>query len=311
MVMRIVQGLRTQVRALAASAASTFWYAVCCSYLVWWSISLPVRRLLAASAISVLGLSSLFFVFEGISTLFHREILTTEFPLWVQIVIVLLAGGMVFHRAEEWKRQKQKWDLAFALRFLIPEIRHFGDDIASGCDKKAKFMELAEKIMSAFSAIFRETKEVKLNLMILGKDKELRFLCFYPETAQATYSTQPFSLGKGGAGTACKSGLLVYIPAVRYRHGISILLGGSISADMRLAMRRTYDFLDLVYEVSERQPFRSILCVPVRVNSKYEGVLNLDCMSQNAFGEFDFDLADVAAALIGMAIDRVGLVDLQ
>jgi GAF domain-containing protein len=76
-------------------------------------------------------------------------------------------------------------------------------------------------------------------------------------------------------------------------------------------MRRTYDFLDLVYEVSERHPFQSILCVPVRVSSECKGVLNLDCMKQNAFGEFDFDLADVAAALIGMAIDRVGLGVLQ
>lgn len=311
MAMRVVQGLQTQLRALVASAASTFWYGVCCTYLVWWSISLPVRRLLTASTISVLGLSSLFFLFEGISTLFHREVLKTEFPLLVQIIIVLLAGGMVFHRVEEWKHQKQKWDLAFALRFLIPEIRRFGEDIGGGCDKKAKFMELADKIMSAFSAIFRESKEVNLNLMILGQDRKLRFLCFHPERARASYSTEPFSLDKGGAGTACKSGLLVYIPAVRYRHGISVLLGGSISADMRLAMRRTYDFLDLVYEVSERQPFRSILCVPVRVNSKCEGVLNLDSMKQNAFGEFDFDLADVAAALIGMAIDRSGLAELQ
>jgi len=308
---RVVHGLRTQVRALIASAGSTFWYGVCCTYLVWWSISLPVRRLLTASTISVLGLSSLFFLFESVSTFFHHHILETEFPLWGQIVIVLLAGGMVFHRAKEWKHQKQKWDLAFALRFLLPEIRRFGDDIAAGGDKKAKFIELANKIMSAFSAIFRETKEVKLNLMILGKDEKLRFLCFHPETARATYSLKPFSLDRGGAGTACKSGLIVYIPAVRYRHGISVLLGGSISVDMRLAMRRTYDFVDLVYEVSERQPFRSILCVPVRVNSKCEGVLNLDCMNQNAFGEFDFDLADAAAALIGMAIDKAGLAELQ
>jgi hypothetical protein len=72
-----------------------------------------------------------------------------------------------------------------------------------------------------------------LNLMIVGKEKKLTFLCFHPEGARSDYSVESFSLGKGGAGTACKSEVLVYIPAVRYRHGISVLLGGSVTADKR------------------------------------------------------------------------------
>jgi len=87
---------------------------------------------------------------------------------------------------------------------LIPEIRHFGDDIASGCDKKAKFMELAEKIMSAFSAIFRETKEVKLNLMILGKDKELRFLAFIQRRRRPLIRPNRFP------GRGCRHGVQIW-----------------------------------------------------------------------------------------------------
>jgi hypothetical protein len=165
--------------------------------------------------------------------------------------------------------------------------------------------EFVLKVLIAFRSVFEELKDLNFNVMTLDPDERLRIkFCHPPEAVQKYPPDFSLGLGEGGAGTAIQRNLIVYIPAIRYRHGISVSLPGNPDVDGRIVEKRTYDLLDQVYQPAPLEPYRSILSVPVYIGEYPLGVLNIDGMRQNAFGEFYFDPIDIAAKLVGIALDR-------
>ncbi len=164
------------------------------------------------------------------------------------------------------------------------------------------------KVLEAYHVIYRERLNAKLNIMAFTTNNLLKIQFAYPIESKSRYDPKAeFASGVGAAGVAFQERYLVYVPAIRYRHGLAVILprpgettsGGSLP---------TFLLKPDVYVAVEHQPYRSLLSVPIpTADGNRYGVLNLDSEVQNAFNDADMEIADTAACALGMAIDRFRL----
>jgi hypothetical protein len=159
------------------------------------------------------------------------------------------------------------------------------------------------KVLSAFHAVFEKRASPGLNLMLPDQQHRLRVSHLVPPGRQYD-ATLSLEAGKGAAGVAFSSVQTVYVPAIRYRHGLRVTYERSSTAPFG---PRTPDFelAGNVYEPCSVEPYSCVLSVPiVGVDGAALGVLNLDSQRRNAFNEVDLDMADVAAVALAMLIER-------
>ncbi|HEU4881854.1 MAG TPA: GAF domain-containing protein, partial [Longimicrobium sp.] len=170
---------------------------------------------------------------------------------------------------------------------------------ASDEERRQKLHDYIKKVLISFRAVFSDIGELQLNVMFPNASGQLEIMHRFPEDVEYQ-ANLALEAGQGGAGVAFASGNLLYIPRVKYRHGVSIGMPppGNSSGPI------TYNLKELVYVPTNAEPYRSILSAPIHSATGVVGVLNIDARINNPFADSEFETAQVAASFIAMALDR-------
>ena len=289
LIRQAIHGMAEGLQRLFHSILEIFGGATCYIYILWWTIRFAAGRWATESVIVVMLLASGMVVLEIGSDIFRKHIEFLHLPLWAEVSILLLASWLVYHRLKEFQHAKEESLLANSVALLFEEIAqlHF----VSG--EKGNYLALqnfVHKVLIAFLSVYGSRRHPQMNVMLQSSDSRLRI--HFVEPAAARYQEGiSFKSGEGGAGTAFSRGVTVYIPAIRFRHGISIVEG-------------KYELLHFAYEHSTIEKFSSVICAPIQCRGLIFGVLNVDSRRQNAFDMTDIYVAEVCASAVGMAIDR-------
>ncbi len=214
---------------------------------------------------------------------------------WVLVAAALL---VLWHRVQEWVTRRQGF---FFMKGMEPLFDSLGQLGAAPVDKREQeFNEFVHRLLSVVHETFKEKHPTNTNVMFPGQDGNLRIFYLYPRGTKydPIFSLQP---NQGGAGVSYAETKIVYIPAIRYRHGIGVTfpeyLAGGIG-EVRFALK------PLVYRPipKEYEVYKSILSVPITSPQGTHGVLNLDSKHQDAFDDHDFHVANSYARALGVAI---------
>jgi len=276
----------------------------CNVYAFWWGVRGPLRRALTNGALIVSAFSLVPVMLDVSAMIMGRRLVEFELPSWVQLAIIVAAVAMARHRYREWKRVNERSKLTTALRFVFREA---GALNFSRCKHDAERLEKLDtfftNVLKAFHEIYRARLDAKLNIMALTTGDLLKIQFVYP--VGSTYDPKAeFAPGHGAAGVAFQDRHLVYVPAIKYRHGLAVTLPRPGEVTPRGSLP-TFELKPDVYVAVDHQPYRSLLSVPIpTIDDSGYGVLNLDSDVQNAFNDADMEIADTAACALGMGIDR-------
>ncbi len=287
-----INGVLRLLGNLLETARRVGWLCVCYGYVVWWGISDDISRAITTSARWVISVGALILFYELAATIFGAQV--HHLPGWASGIVLACAAGLALHHVHEWESSRKESVFAVTVATLFGEIS--GLDFSEGDEAHKDFIqrEFIEKILGAFGAVITSKASPVMGVMLpedRGGVDFLRVDTLVPadETIDSTFELEE---GKGAAGTAYRDGITIYVPAIRYRHGIS--LGPS----------STVGLCELVYEPTLKQPFKSLLCVPLHRSRAAAGILNVTSRRQNAFRSFDIQVALVAASAISMVLDR-------
>jgi hypothetical protein len=302
---------RKRDRRLADSAISQLLgrlaLARCDCYVFWLSLSMPVRRAVVNSALVAVAVALVPLLLEILAMVWGKELVNFHLPVWLQAVIVGAATLLVRHRYHEWKRLGERSHFTTAMRFVFREIGalNFDDCVREEEKRLEKLDNFITNVLGAFHEVYKERLDATLNIMAMTSAGDLKIQYVYPPNT--TYDPKAaFAPGQGAAGTAYEKRQLVYVPAIRYRHGISVVLPRPAGTGVSTASNEpTLELAENVYIPVDLQPFKGLLAVPISTaDGECYGVLNLDSNVQNPFNDTDMEIADAAASAIGLGVDR-------
>lgn len=270
----------------------------CAAYVCWWRFKhyIFIDENLNKRAKIAAGVSGAAFFADIVLFFFHREMAKWIGPAAL-IVLVPTGGLLLLHRIVEMVAQKKKDSCLERIEPLANSMGVIGR--ASPTDKKKAVDSFVEELLKSVHDTFSERKLASLNVMFSGTDGKLRVVFLWPVGTQYDPSLS-FSPGQGGAGLCYIEKKVIYIPATRYAHGISLGIPDIKAVNQKIMyglLRRVYVDISPGYEV-----FNSIVCVPVEISSGKLGVLNLDCKAQDSFNIHDFRALKVFATMLGAGI---------
>jgi hypothetical protein len=290
LIRQCISAILDSFRRLFSSAIEVVWLVICYMYIAWWTISSFGRRLLTESAIIIVLLASGMVFLELAGAFFGKHVEVIHLPLWGEALVLLLGFGLVYHRYNEFRQFRRESVFATTVANLFEEIAllHF---VPGKVENNQQVLEgFVRKILAAFRIVYRSKRPPQLNVMLKDADGMLRI--HFAEPMNAEYEPGiSFATGDGGAGIAFEKGVTIYVPAIKYRHGIGVV-------------DEKYELLATIYRHVKVEHFKSVICTPVKSGSTTFGVLNVDSKRQNAFNMTDVQIARVAASAVGMAIDR-------
>lgn len=292
------QGIGELFYRLIYSVIEVVWLVICYVYIPWWNISSFARRVLTESAIIVILVASGLVFLEIASDVFSKHIELIHLPRWAEALVLLLAFWLVYHRYKEFRQLRKESVFAATVARLFEEIAQL-QFVPGEAGNYQALQNFVHKVLVAFLNVYQSKRQPQMNVMLKHGDGRLRIYFIEPVTAKYEDGIS-FAAGEGGAGTAFSEGITVYFPAIRYRHGISVVVDETDEAKYQ----EKYELLETVYRRCEAENFASVICTPVRCGGTTFGVLNVDSKGQNAFDMTDIHAAQVAASAVGMAIDR-------
>jgi len=134
--------------------------------------------------------------------------------------------------------------------------------------------------------------------MVPQPDGKLRMVYLFP-VGTGYDPAISFEPGEGGAGYSYAQNAVVYVPSIKYKHGIIVKPSSNDDAIHYGLKRRIYMPIAKEYEVYE-----SILCLPitsVRANGTI-GIMNIDSRRRDAFNIDDIHLLRAYARMLGDGI---------
>lgn len=265
----------------------------CMAYVILWSMKQTTRRILDTSGI-VLLFSSLHFMLESVSTVFHAELFSIPKTIGVQAVVIAIAGWMVFHNMRELRARRRKSIVVTNLAMLLQEFA--GTDLAVGAEevREEKLNAFIEKASVACMSSFDKHLTTKMSIMLPRTSDNRLSIRFCAE--DAGYDKElTLAIGEGAAGKAYEKKSAVYVPSVKQRQGIMISFP-----------IKKHSLAPNVYSRARSEPYQSILSVPIPTALTAEGVqgvLNLDSIKRDAFASSDVESAHAFASALGLALD--------
>jgi GAF domain-containing protein len=280
-------------RKLIYTTAQLWSWFVCFLYIKWWKFTASVRRILIESIVLILLIAAIALLLELTGTVFGHEFERLHLNWWQKMLILALATLMVWHRVKEWQEAKE--ESLFEIK--VAELLRGMAILNRGSSQNAKEQNLKEFIKNVFISfqdIFDMKPDLHMNIMLPADatnspNSVLKIMFQSPHSEYEAGVS--FPSGEGGVGIAFRDGVMIYLPAIKYLHGIRIV-------------GHHYKLIYFTYSKRDIPGFSSCISVPIKIGNKTVGILNIDSLRQNAFTFYHFDMAEVAAASIGIALDR-------
>lgn len=224
--------------------------------------------------------------------------------LWVKIAILLFGAWMVRHRWKEMRQHQRASVFAGSMRELFEDMAMAKIKPIEGATPEVNERTNIEKVLIAFCSVFSPKARIQLNIMrpLNSDGNSLEITQQWPKHDKYEPNFQ-LAKGKGGAGTAFTENAPVYIPAIRFEYGIvlSRIVKENRDGKQIYSLKKADELTSRVYVQTKKQPFRSIISLPIRKTDEPEtvlAILNLDSAKQNAFGSFEQEVALAAASAI-------------
>jgi hypothetical protein len=291
------------VRDELSQIAGLLWTVWCFVFIIRWKLRFLLRNFLVQTTLGVLLVTGFYLVIElGVAFLRHvgiapwdwgnghRLILFSELPappLSIEVVLLVLAFLIARHRWHEWKISRRQSKLPPALQKLLVEFDEFRK--VSPKPDPAKKKAFLEVVLKRFKGVLDvgSKKGMVISLMEIpsGGDGKLTITFVHPAGSPIDADLK-LAVGQGGAGKAYEKKVSIYIPSVRHVVGINV------------ATKRSEG---VRYEPSQnKDPFRSILSVPVVASDEVIAVVTFSARKRSAFYPEDFEIASLAATLVSM-----------
>ncbi len=258
---------------------------LCAFYICWWRIKHYIwyDPNLNKGALIVAAFSALVLFLDVLLFVFGKEV-----PLWLGrsaiLVLVPTALLLAVHRVAEAGKEKGERTFAERIGPLADALTDLGG--IKPQDREEALTNFVSKLLGQVHAEFTAVKKVPVTVSVMSRhaDGKLRIAYLFPPGTPYDPNVC-FEPGEGGAGYSFKENTVVYIPSIKYTHGITIsvvTLAGRVGFRYGLK-RRLYIPIPEEYEVYE-----SFLCLPVTSPKETHAVMNVDSRDRDAF-----DLRDV------------------
>jgi len=285
-----------------------FWNAWCIWALIRWRLRSLLRKKYVRTALAV-GLGGSFWVFLHAGVLLwgqlagHREsdigeqatpgtfagIITALShavpPLWLEGVLVVLSGLIVWHQVHEWRLREREMILPRELGDLVSECSPYLKATKLTDEQKSQFFQVSmERISNTLKTNRKE--ELAISLMTpTGASAALRVQHIYPAGTTLIDKNVELPTGQGAAGKAMEIGT-VYVPSVAHRGGINALTEQSVGLVFRLSD-------------TQKKAKGSLICSRVQANAAARAVISVSTGKRDAFEPLDIEIVKVGAIVLG------------
>jgi hypothetical protein len=274
------------------------WHTVRCAlYISWWRLKQYVLSDPKPRKVAKIGaaISGMVLFLDLVLFFLHKEI-----ALWLGglAVFVLIPAGIVlaFHRVEEAIKMERESFFAQRVTRFVDAFHEINK--ASPENKQAALDNFVSDVLEQISADFADRLPTNVNLMFPSDDGKLRIVYLFP--AGTNYDPNIcFDPGEGGAGYSYKEAKAVYVPSIKYMHGIIIKLPSDAEKqEITYGLKpRLYRAISPEYEVYE-----SILTLPVTSPMGSHAVLNIDSKRSDAFNMRDIHMLTAYSRMLGDGI---------
>jgi hypothetical protein len=272
---------------------------ICAIYVLWWGgkhFILSDDRVKKGVKWAVIPSAAVLFL-DIVLYFFHAEI-----AVWLGgaalVVLILTALALMLHRfVEAVSKEAQS---SFTAR-IGPVIDALSDAAEAPREMQRKALDVfVEILLKHIHEQLQERTPANVNLMFPDANGNLRIVYLYPV---GTIYDPDFSLkpGEGAAGYCFQKGEIVYVPAVRYAHGILVTLPAmedGTEAKIKFGLKpRLYVQIESQFEI-----FASIVSLPITSPLGKHAVLNVDSTRADAFNFSDINMLNAYARVLGRGI---------
>jgi hypothetical protein len=272
---------------------------VCAMYILWWRgkhLILSDDRLKKGAKWAVIPSAVVLFL-DIVLFFFH-----TELAIWLGGaalgVLVITALVLMLHRFLE--ALSKQTGSSFTTR-IGPVVDALSDAAATPHERQREALDVfVEILFKNIHECLQERIRVNVNLMFPDANGNLRIVYLYPI---GTIYDPEFSLkpGEGAAGYCFQKGEIVYVPAIRYAHGILVTLPtleDGADAKIKFGLKpRLYVQIERQFEI-----FASIVSLPITSPLGKHAVLNVDSSRADAFNFSDINILNAYARVLGRGI---------
>jgi hypothetical protein len=229
---------------------------------------------------------------------------------WVLLALLMIEIFVLLHHWDEHGKRGRESSLLYGLGLLLADLTA-QNAIFAHLDGDERFVAAGDfyrKFYEAFAAFLQEREIEGLDVSIMRFDQSdncLKIVGIVPIPPRIVGDFQPRS-GVGGAGNAFKSGNLIYLPSIRYGHGIEYEVSppdpknSGAETHPRRDEKVQMKLIPQVYVPVAKEPFKSIVSVPItNAFSERIGVVNYSSSHSNAFSTAEFNLLLLSGRILG------------
>jgi hypothetical protein len=200
---------------------------------------------------------------------------------YLQAVYLSAIAGATYFKIREWKERGQEFRFIQAAREIVATLR-----VAGGHESRI------ERVLPIFAFTFGNGG-ISVSVAPIGADSKLvvRHQC-----GPAQYDPNlKLALGEGGAGLCCREHCAVYFPRKSLGHAIlQDITEGDYDLEMDLFVR------------DDREPFESVLSVPMVANGYCYGAVSFDSPERDAFKRLDREQALFFGYVVAQVLREAG-----
>jgi hypothetical protein len=210
-------------------------------------------------------------------------------PMWVHVLLVLLALVVLYHHLQGWKLSRREAQVPINLKRLIVKCRPLLGKTTLTPEESEKLFEAVMKDTVALLQTEQKEKRFRMSLLTMNSEgDQIHVIHRYPRdgSSQGQVGTGKGLSLKSAAGRCFDLRAAVYVPSTRHLGGINL---------------SDYRTIGLVYErrgARVTQCSNALMCIPVFRGALVAAVLSISSHRHNAFGPLDFSIADLAATLL-------------
>lgn len=295
------QRSKTLFRSLTKQVASDFWRVICAFYVFWWGVKHSVASFVHVLSKFVLLIAASFLVLDVVLLTLGHEAVVKLLDGSVRWVLLVAAILVFLHRWKEWLTKREGLTFVKGMEPLFDSLGQVAFE--TGDEKRQAVVDFVRRLLVIVHETFKEKLLTNVNIMLPAFDGTLIIRYKYPSETEYDPSFCP-EPGDGGAGLSFAETTIVYIPAVRYRHGITMKLPEYRGDDIRSVKPPDFGFRpDIYVAVSKKkyEVYSSILSIPITGPNGTIGVLNLDSKHRDGFDDHDAHVANAYARAMGVA----------